>query len=89
VCVEVNTAGLRKPVAEIYPHPSLLRACYEAGVPATLASDAHAPAEVGCDFQAGLQLLREVGYTAYVRFAQRKRALLAIEEGPRLIERPA
>jgi histidinol-phosphatase (PHP family) len=43
VCVEVNTAGLRKPVGAIYPHPDLLRACQMAGVAATLGADAHAP----------------------------------------------
>ena len=47
VLIEVSTAGLRKPVGELYPGPELLRAFAAAGVTATVGSDAHAPAEVG------------------------------------------
>ena len=43
VAVEVSTAGLRKPVGELYPHPEFLAACRERGVPVTLGSDAHSP----------------------------------------------
>jgi len=43
VAVEVSTAGLHKPVGELYPHPEFLQACRDAGVPVTLASDAHSP----------------------------------------------
>ena len=73
-CVEVNTAGLRKPVGEMYPHPDLLRACHAAGVPVTLGSDAHAPAEVAADLASATDLLRSVGYDAYVMYAARQRA---------------
>jgi histidinol-phosphatase (PHP family) len=37
VAVEVSTAGLRKPVGELYPHPDFLAACGERGVPVTTA----------------------------------------------------
>ncbi len=47
VLIEVSTAGLRKPVGELYPGPALLAAFAAAGVDATVGSDAHAPAEVG------------------------------------------
>lgn len=74
VCVEVNTAGLRKPIGEIYPHPDLLRACRAAGVSATLGADAHAPYEVASDLASAVTLLRDSGYHEYVRFARRTRA---------------
>ena len=73
VCVEVNTAGLRKPVGEIYPHPHLLRAMHDAGVPVTVGSDAHAPHEVAADLAAALELMGGAGYTEFVRFARRQR----------------
>ena len=73
VCVEVNTAGLRKPVGELYPHPDLLRACRAAGVPTTLASDAHAPGEVAADLASACELMRAVGYDRYLTFAGRQR----------------
>src|SRR5436190_1184131 len=47
VAVEVSTAGLRKPVRELYPHPDFLAACRERGVPVTTGSDAHVPSLVG------------------------------------------
>jgi histidinol-phosphatase (PHP family) len=73
VAVEVNTAGLRKPVAEMYPHPDLLRACHIAGVQTTLGSDAHAPNEVAADLASATDLMRSVGYTAFTRYAWRER----------------
>ena len=38
--MEVSTAGLSKPVRELYPHPEFLAACRARDVPVTLASDA-------------------------------------------------
>lgn len=66
VVVELNTAGLRKPVREIYPGPDVLRALCSAGVPITFGSDAHAPAEVGRDLDRAAVLARECGYDRYV-----------------------
>lgn len=73
VCIEVNTSGLRKPVGEIYPHPDVLKACFEAGVPVTLGSDAHQPDNVGDAALKAVALLRDVGYTHIYRFEGLKR----------------
>ncbi len=73
LAVEVNTAGLRKPVREMYPHPDFLRRCRELGIPATLGSDAHAPEEVGADFDLAVLMLKEAGYEEIVLFEGRKR----------------
>jgi histidinol-phosphatase (PHP family) len=62
VAIEVSTAGLRKPVGELYPHPDLLAACRSRGVPITMGSDAHVPALVGRDFDRARELLRSAGY---------------------------
>jgi histidinol-phosphatase (PHP family) len=72
VAVEVSTAGLRKPVGELYPNPDFLAACRLRGVPATLASDAHEPALVGRDFDQALELLRSAGYETITIFEQRE-----------------
>jgi histidinol-phosphatase (PHP family) len=50
VAVEISTAGLRKPVGELYPDIGLLQACAGTGAPVTLASDAHEPNLVGESF---------------------------------------
>ncbi len=73
VSVEVNTAGLRKACAELYPHPALLRACCEAAVPATFSSDAHAPQEVAADLAAAAAHMHAAGYDRYLTFANRRR----------------
>jgi histidinol-phosphatase (PHP family) len=72
VAVEVSTAGLRKPVRELYPHPDFLDACCECGVPVTLASDAHSPDVVGRDFDRARELLAGVGYDTITVFEQRR-----------------
>jgi histidinol-phosphatase (PHP family) len=73
VAVEVSTAGLRKRAAELYPAQPFLVACRRAGVPATLASDAHRPEDVGCDFDVAAIALREAGYDTVTRFRGRER----------------
>jgi histidinol-phosphatase (PHP family) len=72
VAVEVSTAGLRKPVGEMYPHPELLAACRERDVPVTLASDAHSPDLVGRDFDRAVRLLQSGGYETVTIFEQRR-----------------
>ncbi|MDQ6669626.1 MAG: histidinol-phosphatase HisJ family protein [Chloroflexota bacterium] len=79
VCVEVNTAGLRKPCREIYPSPDLLRACQLGGVPVTLGSDAHAPHEVASDLEAATRLMHETGYDGFVRYAARSRTHVPLQ----------
>jgi len=71
VAVEVSTAGLRKPVGELYPDPDFLVRCRERGVGATLASDAHDAHDVGLDFEAGLELLASAGYDTVTVFEGR------------------
>jgi histidinol-phosphatase (PHP family) len=78
VCVEVNTAGLRKPVGEIYPHPALLHACQQAGVQTTFGADAHAPHEVGADLASAVDLMRQAGYSEFVHYAARRRSLIPL-----------
>jgi histidinol-phosphatase (PHP family) len=72
VAVEVSTAGLRKPVGELYPHPDLLAACRARGVPVTTGSDAHTPDLVGRDFDLARDLLRSAGYETVTVFEQRR-----------------
>ena len=71
VAVEVSTAGLHKPVHELYPHPDFLAAAREREVPVTLGSDAHLPDLVGRDFDLARELLRSAGYETLTVFEQR------------------
>lgn len=69
--VEINTSGLRGLAGELYPGPTLLEMFSTAGVPITLASDAHSPEGVGADFDRARQAARSVGYTTRLDFAGR------------------
>ncbi|HEY6067412.1 MAG TPA: histidinol-phosphatase HisJ family protein [Gaiellaceae bacterium] len=72
VAIEVSTAGLRKPVAELYPDPALLAAFRERDVPVTVGSDAHTPDLVGRDFDRARALLRTAGYDTITLFERRE-----------------
>jgi histidinol-phosphatase (PHP family) len=61
MALDYNTAGLRKPIAEIYPAVGLCRVAAQLGIPFVLGSDAHAPAEVGYAFEEAVQTLEGVG----------------------------
>lgn len=75
VAVEVSTAGLRKPVGEMYPAPAFLAMCVEAGVPVALSSDAHRPQDVGAGYEQALELLADVGVGELCVFEHRQRRL--------------
>ncbi len=73
---EINTAGLRKPIGALYPSGEFLRLAHEAGISLVISSDAHAPAEVGADFDEASAAAREAGYGQLARFEARNRTLL-------------
>lgn len=79
VCIEVNTAGLRAPVKELYPNKEFLELCFHYGVPVTIGTDAHHPSQVGEGLQEGFQLIKEVGYKQIATFEKRKRIMVDIE----------
>jgi histidinol-phosphatase (PHP family) len=78
VAVELSTAGLRKPVAELYPSRAFLAMCVEAGVPIALSSDAHRPEDVGAGYEQALELLAELGVGELSVFSHRERSLQPI-----------
>ncbi len=48
--MEINSSGLRKKIAEIYPSEDILSLACELEIPIAAGSDAHAPGDVGADF---------------------------------------
>jgi histidinol-phosphatase (PHP family) len=75
IAVEVSTAGLRKPVREIYPAPAFLQMCLEAGASVSLSSDAHRPEDVGAGYEQALALLKRTGVGELCVFEARNRRL--------------
>ena len=72
VALEVSTAGLRKPVGELYPERGLLSAAAHAGVAITLASDAHLPSDVGRDLDRAVEHARAAGFETVTVFDRRR-----------------
>jgi histidinol-phosphatase (PHP family) len=75
VAIEVSTAGLRKPVGEIYPAPAFLEMCLEAGRPVALSSDAHVPEQLGFEYERALELLSDLGVGELAVFDRRERRM--------------
>lgn len=75
VAIELNTSGLRKRALDTYPSLPFLRACAARGVPVTLGSDAHAPDQVGMDFDIAVRFMRKAGISEIATFRGRRRAM--------------
>jgi len=78
VALEVSSAGLRKPVGEIYPHARIVEKAAARGIPFAFGSDAHSPEEVGHGMEACLDLLCRYGVTEVASFQQRQRIMQPI-----------
>lgn len=74
VAIEINTSGIRKRIVEPYPALEFLQACADHDVAVTLGSDAHAPGQVGMDFDVALRLLRRAGIGSIATFEKRARS---------------
>ena len=75
IAVEVSTAGLRKPVGELYPAPAFAEMCVEAGAAFSLSSDAHLPEQVGYGYDRALAFLAGLGVGEIAVFEGRERRM--------------
>jgi histidinol-phosphatase (PHP family) len=75
IAVEVSTAGLRKPVREIYPSPAFAEMCVEAEASFSLSSDAHVPGDVGYAYEQAVETMRGWGIAEVAVFERRTRRL--------------
>ena len=74
--MEINTAGLRKPVGEMYPSRALLEEAYDLAIPITFSSDAHAVEQIGAGYDLATGLAKDIGYTQAVTFNGRDKQLI-------------
>lgn len=74
--LEINTAGLRKPIGELYPSRALLEVAYDLEIPITFSSDAHAVDQIGLGYDLATTLAKNIGYTKAVTFQGRDRQLI-------------
>ncbi|HOO70511.1 MAG TPA: histidinol-phosphatase HisJ family protein [Spirochaetota bacterium] len=70
---EINTSGLLKPVAEMYPSEKILGIFFENNVPVTIGTDAHEPGNVAYKINEAVALLKKTGYRKISTFQGRRR----------------
>jgi len=73
--IEINTAGFRKPINEIYPSKELLIMAYEMNIDITFGSDAHEINQVGFEYERALKMAKDIGYNRVVAFKNRDKEL--------------
>ena len=78
VVVDVNAAGLRKPIGEVYTSRQFLEMFHRRGVPIVLSSDAHAADQVAMGYEKSMKLVHDVGYREVVTFKDRERGTLPL-----------
>ncbi|MES0370881.1 MAG: histidinol-phosphatase HisJ family protein [Mariprofundaceae bacterium] len=76
--LEISSAGLRKPVAEMYPNARIVARAAELNIPFSFGSDAHAPGEVGHAMDDCLALLEMHGVYEIASFSARVRSMQTI-----------
>jgi histidinol-phosphatase (PHP family) len=75
IAVEVSTAGLRKPVGELYPAAAFAEMCVDAGAAFSLSSDAHVPEHIGYEYEPTVETMRMWGIEEVAVFEARERRM--------------
>lgn len=78
ITIEMSTAGLRKPVKELYPDPVIMELLANNDIPMIINSDAHRPQDVGVDFDIGIDYLKKYGITHISTFQNRKKTTVPL-----------
>lgn len=79
VALEVSAAGWHKPVGEMYPAPAWLPSIKAAGIPITLASDAHDPEDAGRSFDRLRHEITTAGLDSLACFTGRGRTIRRLD----------
>lgn len=72
LCIELSTAGWRKPVNELYPSDAILRLAIAKGIRFTTASDAHSTAQLGENFDQLAESMKRLGINQVATFEAHK-----------------
>ena len=70
--LELNPAGLRKPIEETYPSKALLEEAFDLGINITFGSDAHSVEHVGFGYSEISSLAKELGYKNVLLFIKKR-----------------
>jgi len=76
--LEISSAGLRKPVAEIYPHQRIVSRAAALNIPFAFGSDAHVPVEVGHGMDQCMSALVACGVYEIASFENRTMTMVPV-----------
>ena len=76
--LEISSAGLRKPVQEIYPQQRTVARAAELGISFAFGSDAHAPGDVSHGMDACISMLESNSINEIASFQKRQRTMVSI-----------
>ncbi len=77
MAVELNVAGYRKPVKELYPSEEILEMLKEYDIPVTFGSDAHKIEDIGFMSDEAESKAKEFGYDKCVIFRNKDKKLIS------------
>jgi histidinol-phosphatase (PHP family) len=78
MAVEINTAGIRKKVNEVYPSVELLEMIKKSNIDITFGSDAHSKSQVGFYLKESYELAKMIGFKRIVYFENREKRYFEI-----------
>ena len=73
--IELNVAGLRKPIKEAYPSPYLMQEIATLDIPITFSSDAHSIDQIGLYREKIETYAKSFGYTKCVTYVNKEQQL--------------
>jgi histidinol-phosphatase (PHP family) len=76
--LEINPAGLRKPINETYPSKQLLELAFEMEIKITFGSDAHNVEQIGFKYNDVVNLAKEIGFKECVSFEKRDKKTILL-----------
>lgn len=76
--IEISTAGWRKPVGEQYPSAEIIRLASAAGIPFTVASDAHSSVQQAENYGRLAALLEECGVAEVCTYERHRRTTVPL-----------
>ncbi|MEN3369055.1 MAG: histidinol-phosphatase family [Verrucomicrobiota bacterium] len=72
LCIELSTAGWRKPVNELYPSDEIIHLAMEKGIQFTTASDAHSHVQLGENYDRLAAKMAQLGITQVCVFEKHR-----------------
>ena len=74
--IEISTAGLRKPIGEIYPSKEIVQMAKTKGITFTIAGDAHAPQDLSHNYDKLEEFLKEMDISEVAVYEKHQRQMI-------------